>query len=292
MTTPTPTAALQVDDQNADQIAYWNGDAGTCWTERQDGMDQVLAPVSAALVAAAKAKPGEHVVDIGCGCGATTLEIASLVGATGAVLGIDVSAQMLARARQRMSVGTAASFVEADATTYPFASAGADLIVSRFGVMFFAEPTRAFANIRTALKPGGRMVFACWRAPKLNPFFIVPLMAVYKHVPKLPETAPDDPGPFSLQSPERVERILGAAGFVDITLTPHDVPLDVARGEGLEAAVQAALAIGPAHRALIDQPTAARTAAIAELRSTFAAVQVGQAVPLGAAIWIVKARVL
>ena len=197
---------------------------------------------------------------------------------------------MLVRARQRTPVGASVTFIDADATIYPFKPASADLLISRFGVMFFAEPARAFANMRTALKPGGRMAFVCWRAPKFNPFFIAPLMAAYKHVPKLPDVAPDDPGPFAFQSEERVRRILGEAGFAEVTLTPHDMTLDLARGQGLDAAVQASLEIGPAHRALMDQPEAARAAATAEIRSTLAAMQVGQTVPLGVSIWVVGAR--
>jgi SAM-dependent methyltransferase len=281
---------LSVDARNADQLAYWNGPAGKLWTERQEAQDQVLAPASAALIKAAVAKAGEHVIDIGCGCGATSIEIGQQVGASGSVLGIDISEQMLARARQRTPMGAPVTFVDADATIYPFKPASADLLISRFGVMFFAEPVRAFANMRTAMRPGGRIVLVCWRAPKFNPFFIAPLMAAYKHVPKLPDVAPDDPGPFAFQSEERVRRILGEAGFADVSMTPHDMMLDLARGQGLEAALRASLEIGPAHRALIDQPDASRTAAVAEIRSTLAAAQVGQTVPLGASIWVVGAR--
>jgi SAM-dependent methyltransferase len=280
---------FNADARNADQIAYWNGPAGKFWTERQDAMDTMLAPISAAVVAAAAAKAGERVIDVGCGCGATALDMAAHVGPQGSVLGIDISEDMLARARQRVPAAVPVTFLHADATTYAFKPASANILVSRFGVMFFAEPARAFANLRSALKPGGRVAFACWRAPKLNPFFVVPLMAAYKHVPKLPEVGPDDPGPFSFQSEERVQRILGAAGYRDVTLTPVDLALDMARGKGLEAAVQNALEIGPAHRALMDQPDAARSAATAEIRAALAKVQVGDTVPLSTAIWVVVA---
>jgi SAM-dependent methyltransferase len=284
-------STFAVDARNADQVAYWNGPAGQFWTERQDAMDTVLAPVSAAVVHAAAAKAGEHVIDVGCGCGATALDMAQQVGAQGSVLGIDISEQMLARARQRVPTGAAVTFLHADATTHAFKPASADLLVSRFGVMFFAEPVRAFGNLRAALKPGGRVAFACWRAPKLNPYFVVPLTAAYRHVPKLPEVGPDDPGPFSFHNEERVQRILREAGFAGVAMTPVDLTLDVARGQGLDAAVQNALEIGPAHRALMDQPEAARLAAAAEIRTALAALQVGQTVPLGAAIWLVGARV-
>jgi SAM-dependent methyltransferase len=282
---------FSVDARNADQVAYWNGAAGKFWTERQIAMDEVLAPVSAAVVHAAAAQPGEHVIDVGCGCGATALDIAAHVCAAGSVLGIDISQDMLARARDRTPAGASVTFHHADATVHPFQPEHFDILVSRFGVMFFAEPTRAFANLREGLKRGGRVAFACWRAPKLNPYFVVPLMAAYKHVPKLPEVGPEDPGPFSFQSAERVQRILRDAGYADITLTPHDLSLDIARGRGLDAAVQNALEIGPAHRAMMDQSDDARTAATAEIRAALAKLQVGESVPMGAAIWVVSARV-
>ena len=125
-----------------------------------------------------------------------------------------------------------------------------DLLASRFGVMFFAEPALSFANLRRALRPSGRLAFACWREPRENPFFMAPLHAVYKHVPKLPQQGPEDPGPFAFASETRVHRILGEAGFSGIEMEPYNLALDVAIGRGLDAAVQSALEIGPASRAL------------------------------------------
>ena len=131
----------------------------------------------------------------------------------GHVLGIDISAPMLARARQVAPAGLPVDFVLADATVYPFDPASFDLLASRFGVMFFAEPALSFANLRRALRPSGRLAFACWREPRENPWMMAPLQAVYKHVPKLPQQGPEDPGPFAFASEARVHRILGEAGF-------------------------------------------------------------------------------
>jgi ubiquinone/menaquinone biosynthesis C-methylase UbiE len=153
-------------EANADQIAYWNGPGGQHWADRQQAQDIVLAPVSGALIDRAKARPGERIVDVGCGCGATTIALAQKAGLGGHVLGIDISAPMLARARQLLPAGLPADFVLADATVYPFDSESVDLVVSRFGVMFFAEPARSFANLRKALRPTGRLTFACWREPR------------------------------------------------------------------------------------------------------------------------------
>jgi SAM-dependent methyltransferase len=277
-------------DQNADQIAYWNGPGGQRWADRQQAQDIVLAPVADVLIDRAGAKAGERIVDVGCGAGATSIAFAQQVGPTGHVMGIDISAPMLARARQVAPPGLPVEFVLADATVYPFVPAGFDLLVSRFGVMFFAEPALSFANLRRALKPSGRLVFACWREPRDNPFFMAPLQAVYQHVPKLPPPGPDDPGPFALASEARVRRILGDAGFSGIAMEPVDLSLDVAIGRGLEAAVQGAREIGPAARALAEQPPEVVAAATNSIREALAPFASGASVPLRASIWIVTAR--
>src|ERR1700710_2894236 len=256
-------------DQNADQIAYWNGPGGEHWTDRQQMQDILLEPVSNILIDRAKAKAGERIVHVGCGCGATSLAFAQKVGQTGRVLGIDISAPMLARARQNAPAEMPVEFVLADATVYPFDPASFALLVSRFGVMFFAQPALSFANLRKALRPSGRLAFACWREPRENPCFIAPLQAVYKHVPRLPQPGPEDPGPFAFASEARVHRILGSAGFKDIAMEAWPLSIDLAIGRGLEAAVQGALEIGPAHRALEGAPDDVRAAAINSLREAF-----------------------
>jgi SAM-dependent methyltransferase len=277
-------------DQNADQIAYWNGPGGQRWADRQQSQDVVLGPVSDVLIDRARPKAGERILDVGCGAGATTMALAEKVGPNGRVLGLDVSAPMLARARQVAPAGAPVDFVLADATVYAFEPGAFDLLASRFGVMFFADPALSFTNLRKALKPSGRLAFACWRDPRENPFFMAPLQAVYKHVPKLPPLGPEDPGPFSFASEARVQRILTQAGFVGIEMEPVDLALDVATGRGIEAAVQGALEIGPASRALQDHPPDVRAAATNSIREALAAFAKGEAVPLPASIWIVTAR--
>ena len=155
--------------------------------------------------------------------------------------------------------------------------------------MFFADPARSFANLRKGLKPGGRLVFACWREAKQNPWLIVPLREATKHAPPLPETNPEDPGPFAFASEARVRKILSDAGFADIVLEPHDLELDIAVGGGLDKAVHAAMTIGPTSRMLDGQSEPVRAAAAADIRKALAAHARGDAVPLGAAIWIVRA---
>jgi len=278
-------------DLNADQIAYWNGPGGQHWADRQQAQDVVLEPVSEVLIDRARARSGERIVDVGCGCGATAIALAHQVGPTGHVLGVDISGPMLARGRQVAPAGLPVEFVLADATVHPFEPAGFDLLVSRFGVMFFAEPARSFANLHRGLRPSGRLAFACWRDPRENPFFMAPLQAAYKHVPKLPQLGPEDPGPFSFASEARVRRILGEAGFSGVEMEPCNLALDIAIGRGLDTAVQSALEIGPAARALAEQPPDVVAAATDSIREALAVYLRGQSVPLPASIWIVTAQV-
>lgn len=277
-------------DQNADQVAYWNGPAGQRWADRQAAQDVLLKPVADLVVDRAKLKPGERVIDIGCGSGATSIAFAREVAPSGHVLGVDISGPMLERARQSAPKGLPVEFVQADATVYPFEPESFDVLASRFGVMFFADPVLSFANLRKALKRSGRLAFACWREPRENPWMIAPLQAVYKHVPKLPPQGPEDPGPFAFASEERVHRILGSAGFTGIAMEACPLSFDIAVGGGLDAAVQGALEIGPTHRALEGQPAELRAAAIASLREALAPLSKGDTVVLPGSVWIVTAR--
>jgi SAM-dependent methyltransferase len=277
-------------DQNADQIAYWNGPGGQRWANRQALQDVLLRPVADILIDRAKPKAGERVLDVGCGSGATTIAFARKVAPSGLAFGVDVSAPMLAQAKASAPKELPIDFALADATVYPFDPASFDLLASRFGVMFFADPALSFTNMRKALRPSGRLAFICWREPKENPFFMAPLQAVYKHVPKLPPQGPEDPGPFAFASEQRVRRILGAAGFTGVEMEPHNLALDVAIGRGLEAAVQGAFEIGPASRALEGHPPEIRAAATNSVREALATFVKGDTVPLPASIWIVTAR--
>ncbi|MDQ7248216.1 class I SAM-dependent methyltransferase [Dongia sedimenti] len=272
-----------------DQIEYWNTEAGRAWVARQQSWDTAMKPFSDAALIRAAVRPGERVIDIGCGCGATSLQLAELVGPKGSVLGVDVSKPMLARAKERGAGNPVLRFAEADATTYPFERAAADLLFSRHGVMFFAEPERAFANLRTALKPGGRVAFSCFRTPKENGLITTILAAVSEFVPPLPKMNPDDPGPFAFQDPERVKRILSAAGFTGVALEPVDVQSDISNGQGMAEALVNAMEIGPASRALQGAAPEVHAKAKEALRTVFTPLQKDGKVLLGAGIWIVTA---
>ena len=277
-------------ERNADQIAYWNGPGGERWAKRQAAQDIVLKPVLDLLVDRAAPQAGERVVDVGCGSGASSFALAAKVAPNGQVFGVDVSEPMLTRARQSAPSGLPVEFALADATVYPFAPESFDLLASRFGVMFFADPVLSFANLHKAMRKSGRLAFVCWQEPRQNPFFMAPLQAVYQHVPKMPPVGPEDPGPFAFASEARVTRILSEAGFSDIAMEPCRVELDIATGRGIDAAVQSALEIGPASRALDGHPDDVRAAATASIREALTPFAKGDAVLLPGAIWIVTAR--
>lgn len=280
---------MKADERNADQVEFWNGPGGRHWIKMQEMWDIVLGPVAMATLGRAIVRPGERVIDIGCGCGGTTLDLGQAVGRTGQVLGLDISAPMLARANERRPAGMPIEFLQADATTHPLPPGHFDLLFSRFGVMFFAEPARTFANLRRGLKSGGRLAFSCFRDSKDNPWMMLPLKAAYEHVPPLPKLGPEDPGPFSFASEERVRQILTEAGFTAIRIEPVDMVFDIAAGRGLDAAVAATLEIGATSRAVDGQPPAVRDAVAASVRKVLAPYQRDQSVPLPAAIWIVTA---
>ena len=176
----------------------------------------LLKPVADLVIDRAKLKPGERVIDVGCGSGATAIAFAREVAPSGHVLGVDVSGPMLERARQSAPKDLPVDFVLADATVYPFEPAGFDVLASRFGVMFFADPAAVVCQHAQGAVARRPLAFACWREPRENPFFMAPLAAAYKHVPKLPQQGPEDPGPFAFASEARVRRILDAAGFTGV----------------------------------------------------------------------------
>jgi SAM-dependent methyltransferase len=283
-------AAPQIHPDNAPQAELWNGAVGRRWLERREWQDAVFQPIDQSLATAAAPRAGERVIDVGCGCGATTIDFARRVSPGGEVVGVDLSAEMVERARELDPAGLRLQFRLADAAIHPFAPRSADLVVSRLGVMFFADPTLAFANLRAALRPGGRIAFACWRAAKLNAWVTTPVREALKHAPPLPETDPEAPGPFSFASGDRIRGILAATGFEAIAVTPHDLVLDIADGKGLEAAVEVAQTLGPMGRMLEGRSEGVRAAVAADIRAALAGVAVGDRVPLAAAIWIVTAR--
>jgi ubiquinone/menaquinone biosynthesis C-methylase UbiE len=190
---------------------------------------------------------GERALDLGCGCGATTLELARRVGPGGSVLGVDLSEPMLARARERAAGLGQVEFRAADAQTADLGAASFDLAYSRFGVMFFADPPAAFANVRRALRPAGRLGFVCWQEMRKNPYMFEPVAAAARHVTLPPPPAPDAPGPFAFADAARVRAILERAGFGRIEIAPWAG--EIGLGEP-EQALEFFFEIGPLAAAL------------------------------------------
>ena len=238
---------------NADQIAYWNADAGEAWAALQEQLDAQLASHGSRAMEALAPAAGERIVDVGCGSGQTSLALGQAVGRSGAVMGLDVSRPLLDLARRRAAESGAAnvSFAEADVQTYAFAPTTFDAVFSRFGVMFFADPPAAFANIRRALQPGGRLAFVCWRTPAENIFMTLPYTAAAAQLPPAPPSEPGAPGPFAFADPARVRHILSSAGFRDIELAQYDRKI----GSGdLEQSLALSLKIGLLGRAVREHP--------------------------------------
>ena len=279
------------EDGNAAQIAYWNDRAGANWTALQDKIDALFAPITALAVDAAGPRPGEVVIDIGCGCGATVLALAERVAPGGHVLGVDVSVPMTNRARQRIAEGgvTNAEVLVSDASTHAF-TPQADLLFSRFGVMFFADPTAAFANLRTAMRPSGRLLCAVWRPLAENSWFTAPLQAALPLLPPQPPADPTAPGPFAFADFERVRGLLADAGWRDVAAEPMDVAMRVAGPGQLDDAAEFSTRLGALARLLSELEPGLREEIREHVKSALAAFDGPAGVVLGGAIWLVSAR--
>ena len=281
--------ARMTSDINADQVAYWNGKAGEKWAAEQAALDRAMTAIADHLLASAKIDLGARVLDVGCGCGTVTLRASSATGPTGFVVGVDISSPMIMRARQQASGRGNIQYVLADASTESF-DASFDLVISRFGVMFFADPVRAFGNIRSALKPGGRLVFACWRALAENDWARIPREATLPLVPPQEPPKPDAPGPFAFADRARVEKILRDAGFADIAIDPFDADLVISE-TGLDGGVDFSTRLGPAGALLREQPEDVVRAACEAVRRVLGPfVRPDGRVAMHGAVWMVRAR--
>lgn len=274
---------------NQAQIEFWNGPASLRWVTEQERLDRALGPIDALALERARPREGEHVVDLGCGCGASTLQLAERVGPKGKVLGVDISAPMLARARERTRSLPWVAFHEGDAAEHRF-TGDADLVYSRFGSMFFADPRAAFTNLRKALHPQGRLTIACWRSANDNPWYFVPLRAAETILAPLPPVEPGAPGPFSFADDQRLREVLGGAGFTAVEIERRDLPICTST-TGLAEAVEFSVRAGPVARMIldVDADTAARVRAA--ISSAMAEHLRDQRVEIGASVWIAAAHV-
>jgi SAM-dependent methyltransferase len=277
---------------NAAQIAYWNSEAGPRWVAMQERMDAMLAPLMQAALDRARPAAGEAVLDVGCGCGATVLALADRVGPAGSVMGVDISAPMLDRARERVRDGAMGNvrLMLSDAAVHAFEPGAFDLAFSRFGVMFFADPARAFANIRAALAATGRLAFVCWAPPRDNPWLTVPLTVARPHLPPQPESDPAAPGPFAFADPDRVRGILTGAGYSGIDIVRHDSSMQICGPGEAERAAQFAVESGPVGRAMAGADPVARAAAAQAILAEFHRIEGPGGIALPGSVWLVSAR--
>lgn len=234
---------------NADQITAWNDSVGRTWVKMNAGLDRQLQPIGVELIARAQLAEGQSVLDIGCGAGATSLAAAQAVGPAGRVLGVDISAPLLGLARERAAGMANLSFLEADAQTQAFEDKAFDRVISRFGVMFFEDPTAAFANIRRGCRPTALLAFACWRQSSENAWLGLPMQATQHLLPPPPAGDPDAPGPVAFARAARVRDILGGSGWRDVRIEPFDVKIG---GGDLEQTTELMTRVGPLGHAIRD----------------------------------------
>lgn len=281
------------------RVTEWNGAVGDSWVLHQIRLDAMLAVFGDAAIAAAAPVAGERVLDIGCGAGATSIALADRVrgdaAGSGHVLGLDISTALIARAQAHAGdAGGGLDFMLADAADAALPEAGFDLLFSRFGVMFFADPVAAFGHMRRALRPGGRLAFVCWREAALNDWVRLPMGAIRDIVPPLPQPDPEAPGPFSFGDPVRVGRILGLAGFADVAFAALDRAIPFGQGAtraaAIDDAVRMAFEVGPLSRALADADETIRRRAATAVRAAFAERPGAGSVMIESAAWVVTAR--
>jgi SAM-dependent methyltransferase len=257
---------------NVEQAEFWS-ELAPAWLELEDQLEEVGGPPGELAMDRLELVPGQRVVDLGCGSGRTTLELAARVGLGGEVVGVDISAEMLARGRERAARLGAGNveFLHADAQVHDFGEARFDAAYSRFGVMFFTDPVAAFANVCRALRPGGALSFACWQGVFDNEWMLIPGAAVAEVTGSLPPMpGPDEPGPFSLADPARVRAVLGAAGFGSIAVTPHADHVVISEDRIAEVAVTS-VRVGGIRQMLRDADDQTRQRALAAIETALRA---------------------
>jgi SAM-dependent methyltransferase len=279
-----PTDHIATD---CEQTALWNGSAGQAWVEEQELLDRVLKPFEALLVEAVNAGARRRVLDVGCGTGSTTVAVARLLGESGSSIGIDISEPMISAARARAArENTPVEFIRADAQGYAFEPASFDMIVSRFGVMFFDHAVRAFANLRRAATAGAELRFIAWRSAAENSFMTTAERAAAPLLPNLPVRRPDAPGQFSFGNGQRVHDILQESGWADIEVRPVDVLCTMPEKE----LVRYLSRLGPVGRVLQEADDRTRTRVIETVRTAFDPYVHGAEARFTAACWLAGAR--
>ena len=269
------------------QTALWNGGAGQGWVAMQDLIDRLYRPFEDLLVDAVARVSRGAVLDVGCGTGGTTVAVARRLGLDSRCTGIDISEPMIAAARARVEgEGTPVRFIVADAQAYPFEPASVDTIMSRFGVMFFDDPVRAFANLRRAATDDGSLRCITWRSAAENAFMTTAERAAAPLLPDLPPRRPDGPGQFAFADEGRVHRILQESGWVDIEFRPIDLECTLPEKD----LVTYLSRLGPVGLILQDADDRTRARVIEAVRPAFDPYVHGADVRFTAACWLVAAR--
>jgi SAM-dependent methyltransferase len=265
------------------------------WIAFRPALDAMLGPLGDAALTAVHVGPGDRVLDVGCGCGTTTADLALRAGPQGAVTGIDTDAAVITEARATVAGGAGGSagsapvdFVVGDAATHPFPPEAHDVVYSRFGLMFFADPEPAFANLRRTLARDGRLGFVSWRPLEDNPWIVEARAAAEAIVPLPPLEPVDAPGPFSLGDPDRISTLLTGAGFVDVEIAAHDRPILIGRGDPDEA-VACYLRLLPADSLLFETDRHLLDRLRAALRILVDRYVADDGIWMGAATWVVRA---
>lgn len=282
MTDPTSQIA------NVAQAEAWNGGQGSSWLQREEQHAVALQVHHERLMATAAIEPGERVLDVGCGTGPAALAAGFAAGARGNVMGLDLSAPLLARAREHAEARgcTNVEFVQADAQVEPLGVDRFDVVISQFGVMFFADPVAAFANLAVATRPGGRLAFVCWRGLAANPWLGVIRDAV-ANGRALPPPPENTAGMLALADRDRVVSVLTAAGWSDVVVAPVDLPYVMG---SLDDAISGAASVTMVKQALDTLDDDGRAAALASLRDALAAHEGPDGIVLPSGVWIVTAR--
>jgi SAM-dependent methyltransferase len=269
-----------------DQAAYWNDEGGRRWVENIERVERMLQPLSQRLLEGAKPAAGEHVLDVGCGGGVTSAAFAEAVGPAGHVTGADVSAVILDVAKQRYGARGNLEFALGDCAALPFAPARFDLLASRFGVMFFPEPGEAFAHLRKAVKPGGRLAFLAWRALDMNPWMGVPVQAAFSVLPRPEPPPPHAPGPFAFADGARLQDLLEGAGWREVRLETVEAMLDLGDPD---MAVQQMIRMGPPAPIFAQADAATQAQVVAAVTRAFAPHVADGRITMRGATWLVHA---
>jgi SAM-dependent methyltransferase len=274
-------ASRRTDDE---QAARWNGPAGNAWVDLQELLDEMFRPFEALLVDAVAAEHAGSVLDVGCGTGGVTRAVARRAGHC---VGVDISGPMIETARAHAErEGVPASFIQADAQEYAFDPGAFDAVVSRFGVMFFSDPVRAFGNLRSTVRDGAGLRCVVWRGPEENPFMTTAERAAAPFLPDLPARRPDQPGQFAFADPERVRRILAESGWAGIDIQPVDVVCALPEKDLVTYFTR----LGPLGMVLPGADERTRAEIVEAVRPAFDPFVRGTEVRYTAACWMVSAR--